>query len=166
MAGRNGPCVEQNIQERKAIVAELIDKGMDQTSDGEKRIFAIVLMKEVPANEGIEFLLNNIDVWIRKYIFDDDEGEDESKQQPCLYALKKMGWQVIPHALEFVEDKRGPLELQMLAQLFQDVCGSKVATVILEEKMNKLVGDPVKAQGIANIKEILSHIQMASMGMC
>jgi len=155
--------VQTNIKGRKEIVEALVEIGKDETRNGEARIFAITLIGRMNSQEAIEFLLANITLWVDKNYFDSDDAV--YMQQPCFYALKSMGWQVIPHALEFVEDKRSPLELQMLAALFQQICGSKVATVILEERMNKLVGDPVKAKGIANIKEILSHIQMASMGM-
>ena len=98
----------------------------------------------------------NISMHIQKtyFVFDDDA----QKQQPCFYALKQMGWQVIPHVLEFVEDKRSATEIELLGDLLQDICGSKVAVVILEERTNKLTGDPSKAQAIANINQIVSHI--------
>jgi hypothetical protein len=149
--------VQTNIKGRREIVEALVEIGKDETRNGEARIFAITLIGRMNSQEAIESLLANTTLWVGMAHKDSDDAV--YKQQPCFYALKSMGWQVVPHALEVVEGKRSAQELQMLAALFEHICGSKVASVILEERMNKLLGNPAKAQGIANIKAMLSHMK-------
>ena len=150
--------VEANIHQREAIVAGLRQISEDEARDGEERIFAIILMRRTKSDEAIRFLLRNIDLWITRYIFGDDEGEAESKQQPCLYALKSMGWQVIPHVLEFIEGQQNSKQLELVAQLLQHICGPKVAGTILEEKINEFADDPAKAQAVKNMRQILANM--------
>jgi hypothetical protein len=148
--------VESNFKQRKDIVKGLIEIAQDRRRAGEERILAVVLLERSASDGAADFCTRNIGLRIAKtHVRMDD---DAQRQQPCFYALKQMGWQVIPHVLEFVEGKRSPQEIQMVGQLLEDICGPKVAAVILEDQMKKLVGDPSKAQAITNIKQILGDM--------
>ena len=154
--------VKRHIQERQAIVAALRGIAEDESRDREERIFAILEMARTKSDEAVIFMLNNIDLWIRKNLFIDDD--DESKQEACFYALKSMGWQIIPHAVEFTKGQRSQKQIELLARLFEQICGPRVARTLLEAKRGEFAGDPAKAQAVKNITQMLRHIRGVESG--
>jgi len=154
--------LKRYIREREAIVAGLRGIAEDESREGDERIFAILEMARTKSDKAVIFMLNNIDLWVRKNIFDED---DESVQQPCFYALKSMGWQIIPQAVEFAYAERSQKQLELLTRLFEQICGPKVAGTLLEVKRDEFVGHPAaKAQAVRNITEMLRHIRGMEKG--
>ena len=154
--------VEANIHQREAIVAGLRQISEDEARDGEERIFGILLMARTGAGsvEAVNFLVENVAVSIKKSIFVADD--DEQKQQPCFYALKQMGWQVVPHALDFSNAQRSDKELDLLAKLFVDICGPRAAPAMLQAKIEEFTGDAMKTSAVKNIEQMLSHMRASN----
>ena len=147
--------VNASINRREAIVDGLCIVAKDDEREGEERIYAIILMGKTKSDKAARFLFENISLWIAKrHFFLDD---DELKQQPCFYALRTMGWQAVPHALEFIEENRTPKELELVARVLARVCRAKVAKAILETKLQEAEearDNPVRER---NLRQLLAQ---------
>ncbi len=154
-----GKVVNENVNTTNAMVRGLQVVAQDDRRDGEERIYAIILMGKTRSDEAIGFLFENISLWITKRDFFSDD--DELKQQPCFYTLRTMGWQVVPHALEFVRQKRTPQELELVARVLKRICGARMARAILETKLQQMAYDRVDDLGQKNIQALLEYLSAA-----
>ena len=152
--------IKENLEERKVIVAGLEEIAMDENEGSEERIQAFVLMAGTHSEKAIELLLENISLHLRKEYLDSDDAT--KKQQPCFYALKQMGWQVVPHALDFSNAQRSDKELDLLAKLFVDICGPRAAPAMLQAKIEEFTGDAMKTSAVKNIEQMLSHMRASN----
>ncbi|MHC4620162.1 MAG: hypothetical protein ACYTEQ_20645 [Planctomycetota bacterium] len=150
--------LDAHVKRTETFVEALSKIAEDDKRDEEERIFAIMMMGKTKSETAIRFMFENITLRISVPILSNDD--DAEKERPCWYTLKSMGWQVAPHAFEFLEQRRSATELELMAQLFDRIWRYRLAKAILEEKMKEFAGDPGKAEAIENIRQIL-HLMLA-----
>ncbi|MBA4386758.1 MAG: hypothetical protein C0404_02185 [Verrucomicrobia bacterium] len=126
----------------------------DAKRGGEERIAAILEMAALNSTNVTNYLVENLSVYIRKTSFRGDD--DELKQWPYFYALRRKGEAFAPNVIRFLEGVRKKSDLVLIGDLLQSSMGTEKAKQMLEQEKQKNVGASASPVLQANIDEVLS----------
>jgi len=125
-------------EEAKTIKKDELDKedtliqiANDQSKDNEVRRKAIYELADKPNRKAMNYLLDNIDMYLQKIYW--QSAESSSEEQPCYYILSKK--EMLPILYKYLETKTTTARLNIISKYFLNVpIKGKSPSDLLKEK--------------------------------
>ena len=112
------------------VVRILLEVALDKTRDGDTRIEAILLAGTTNSETVRRFCLEHVSLRITKSLFRADD--DELKQMPCVYVLKRQGWAAVGSILARLRTNLlSPEHVREIGAILARTCTADAAVAVL-----------------------------------
>ncbi|MEO5368147.1 MAG: hypothetical protein H7831_17705 [Magnetococcus sp. WYHC-3] len=128
----------------------------NQMQINEYRIDAIMEMEALKSTNVVDYLLQDISLFLKKQHFAADD--DYLKEYPCYYVLKRKGEIIAPDVLRYLEKSRNTNDLARVGKLLDKIMGSAKAMKLLEQKKQQKENDAASMVLQTNIDIVCSSI--------
>ncbi len=140
----------------REVSASLISVAKDETRSNDDRRKAIFLLGRIENKESLNFLIENITLYLQMEIVKGDD--DTLKETPCAYALRKTrNWKVAQAVFASLEVPKSKRERIHFAGVLRATLGKNLGLAAIEEQLHR-TPRPITAQRRENLEAICEYL--------
>jgi hypothetical protein len=125
---------DQVVQSYRAMIADLIGQFQQGIPSNEGKVYAIYLLGELRAREGVATLIENIN--LKAAHVDDKGGIGRWGMYPAEEALSKIGRPAVNMILDLLPTENDDTRRQLMCMVIADVEGKDLGRMILKQRVD------------------------------